>query len=98
MPKRRGLVLLQHEMSCPRETVSNRKEQQRVPRMSGHERAHDDSNPQCGPNRMQNAIPRIAVLPQIELEELIVGSEFWFVSHSASFDRGIASVFIRGCF
>src|SRR5208337_3662043 len=95
MAERRRLVLLQKEVTRPRESVSDGKEQQGVPAVSRKECAQHDGNTQRRTDRVQNSVARVTVLLQVKLEELFVGFQLIGLGHSATLLAASESVLRR---
>ncbi len=78
------LVLLQAKVAGPCKTVANREEQQSVPGMAGYKCPDHDGDAKRGANRMQQTIARVAVLLQVEGEELVVRIEGTVCGHGTT--------------
>src|ERR1017187_4178364 len=84
MAERGWPVILHQEVSSPREPISDGKEQQRIPGMPKHQRGHHDRNSERRTDGMQDAVQRVAVLFQVELEELVIRCELLWFGHGGS--------------
>src|SRR5450432_2064709 len=69
------LVAFDEEVSGPGEAVSHHRPEQRVPWMSNHKRDNQRAQTQGSAGGMHGAVARIAMLMQVEGEELVVTGE-----------------------
>src|SRR5258707_14280671 len=72
MSKRCRLVTFNQEVSGPGEAVGHHRPKQRVPGMPNHKRPNQRTQAQPRSRGTHGAVARIAVLAQVEAEELFV--------------------------
>ena len=80
-PNVAGLFFLQNKVPSPGEPVANGKEQQGIPRMPEDECSRYDGHTERRAYGVQDAIARVAMLPQVELKELVVRCELLWLGH-----------------
>src|SRR5205823_7957705 len=76
MPEGCGLVALDHEVSDPGKSIGHHRPEQRIPWMANgksHNQRNQSQQSACG---VHGAIARVAMLMQIEGEEILVASKF----------------------
>jgi len=78
MAERSRLVALDHEVSDPGKRIGHHRPEQRIPGMANGKSHNQRKQPQQGACGVHGAIARVAVLLQIEGEEIFVAGKFLF--------------------
>jgi hypothetical protein len=78
MAERSGLVALDQEVSDPGKSIGHHRPEQRIPGMANGKSHNQRKQPQQGACGVHGAIARVAVLLQIEGEEIFVAGKFLF--------------------
>src|SRR6266853_3572488 len=89
MPEGCGLVALDHEVSNPGKSIGHHRPEQRIPGMTNgksHNQRNQSQQSACG---VHGAIARVAMLMQIEGEEVVVAGKFLFGHCLSSYPRGL---------
>src|SRR5438270_7451041 len=89
MPEGCGLVAFKHEVSDPGKSIGHHRPEQRIPWMANgksHNQRNQSQQSACG---VHGAIARVAMLMQIEGEEILVAGKFLFGHCLSSYPRGL---------
>jgi hypothetical protein len=95
MAERSRLVALDHEVSDPGKRIGHHRPEQRIPGMANGESHNQRKQPQQGACGVHGAIARVAVLLQIEGEEIFVAGKFLF-GNGLSFRPGLSLIHGNG--
>src|SRR5271169_83542 len=84
-------VLFQQEVTGPGKPVTNRKEQQSVPRMPQNQRTQYHEHAKRRADSMQDPVTRVAMLLEVETEELVIRLELVWLGHRVSPPRALGN-------
>jgi len=92
MAERSRLVALDHEVSDPGKRIGHHRPEQRIPGMANGKSHNQRKQPQQGAGGVHGAIARVAVLLQIEGEEIFVAGKFLFGNGLSFLARGLSLI------